>query len=553
MALDGRFTKFLAKELNQELNTGRIQRISQLGKTDFLFMIRANNKNKKLYLSLSTSLARINITNNDYKSDYTPGGFCMFLRKHLEGGIIKNIEALNDDRIIKLSLENKNDLGDLTELNVMLEMFSRYTNMIILDESNKILNAYKHLNPFDSTERTIVNSHIYELPEDNRLFQEDFKGIETFFKKEVSAKDIVENIKGISPLLANYISRESSHNNYKMFDVYLEMSNKEVNPTMSLNNKTDYYYFDVFKNNTRYYKSLSELIDNYYLEASSIERVKQVYKYLHNFSKQELKRKKHKIEKLHQDLDKAHNNDIYRIKGDILITNQYQISKGEANFKGYSYELEKDIEVELNRLLDPIQNANKYYIKYKKLKKAVDYINEQVKITKNVILYLEQVIAQIEGTYSLPDLLEIQDELKDNGFLKKRKQISKKKKPNYDTYYDEDGVMILVGKNNLQNNYLTHKYAKKDYWWFHTKEQTGSHVIVASNDELSETTIRTAANLSAYFSKSRLSSSVPIDYTQVKNIKKVPGMLGSYVTYTNQKTIYIDPDENLINSLRKIL
>ena len=338
-----------------------------------------------------------------------------------------------------------------------------------------------------------------------------------------------------------------------MFDVYLEMSNKEVNPTMSLNNKTDYYYFDVFKNNTRYYKSLSELIDNYYLEASSIERVKQVYKYLHNFSKQELKRKKHKIEKLHQDLDKAHNNDIYRIKGDILITNQYQISKGEANFKGYSYELEKDIEVELNRLLDPIQNANKYYIKYKKLKKAVDYINEQVKITKNVILYLEQVIAQIEGTYSLPDLLEIQDELKDNGFLKKRKQISKKKKPNYDTYYDEDGVMILVGKNNLQNNYLTHKYAKKDYWWFHTKEQTGSHVIVASNDELSETTIRTAANLSAYFSKSRLSSSVPIDYTQVKNIKKVPGMLGSYVTYTNQKTIYIDPDENLINSLRKIL
>ena len=552
MALDGRFTKFLAKELHFELNTGRIQKISQLGKTDFLFMIRANNDNKKLYCSLSTSLARVNLTDNNYKSDYTPGGFCMFLRKHLEGGIIKNISALNDDRIFEFVIENKNEIGDFKIYKVIIEMFSRYTNMIIVDESDIILNAYKHLNPFDSNDRTIVNSHTYKLPTDNRLSQDDYSGIKNFFENDVNTNDIVDNIKGISPLLANYITNEANHNHYKMFAVYMDMYNKEVSPTLSLDNKTDYYYFDLFKQKTKSYSTLSSLIDNYFLEASSIERVKQIYKYLSNYTKQELKRKKHKLEKLYNDLNNANNNDIFRIKGDIIITDQFKINKGDNAYTGYSYELERNIEIELNRILDPIQNANKYYAKYKKLKVAVKHIKEQINLTKEVIQYLEQIRSQLSNTYSLPDLIEIQDELRDTGFLKKKNKTTKAKKPNYDTYFDSDGVMILVGKNNLQNNYLTHKYAKKDYWWFHTKEHTGSHVIVAKSDDLSETTIRTAAQLSAYFSKAKKSSSVPIDYTQVSNLKKVPGTYGSFVTYTNQKTIYIDPDETFIDNLKKL-
>ena len=244
--------------------------------------------------------------------------------------------------------------------------------------------------------------------------------------------------------------------------------------------------------------------------------------------------------------------DLYRIKGDILITAQHELKRGDGDFKGYSYELSKDVEIELDRLLNPVQNANKYYIKYKKQKTAVGYIQEQIEITKREIIYFEDLKNQINENHILNDLLEIQDELINNEYLPKRKANKKKKKPNYETYFDSDNNMILVGKNNIQNNYLTHKIARKEYWWFHAKNQTGSHVIVCiESDTLNEETIRTAANLSAYHSKSKLSSSVAVDYTKIKHLKKVPGTLGSFVTYTNHKTIFIDPNLEEIESLKK--
>jgi len=551
MSIDGRFVGHLADELNQELNNGRIQKISQLGKTDFLFIIRANNKNQKLYLSLSTSLARINLTDNNYSKDFTPGGFCMFLRKFFERGVVKNIKALNFDRIIQIEVESTNDIGDRVKLYLVLETFSRYTNLIILDDSFRVLNAYKHISPFDNSERTIINGVKYELPVDNKLTPFDYDNIKLLFNSEVTYKDLINKIRGISPLLAKYIVNKAEHNYHRMFDVYYETINRKVTPTLAIGNKTEFYYIDLFSKGQTSYSSLSKLIDVYFLEASSLERVKQVHKYINNSTKQELKRKKHKLEKLSVDLDKALNSNILRIKGDVLITNQHNIYKGDALYKGVSYELDQEIEVELDRLLSPIQNANKYYNKYKKQKKAVAYIKKQIKITKVQIIYFEEVYNQINSTFSLSDLLEIQDELRANGFLSKKKISTKKHKPNYDVYYDDLGIMILVGKNNLQNNFLTHKYAKKDHWWFHTKGQSGSHVVVASFEDLEELTIRTAANLSACFSKSRLSQSVPIDYTKVRNIKKVPGMLGSFVTYTNQKTIYIDPNMDEVNKLKR--
>ena len=337
MSIDARFVKFLAVELDNELQSGRIQKISQLSKTDFLFLIRANNKNQKLYISLSTSLARINITQKNYDSDYIPGGYCMFLRKFIEGGIVKNIKALNDDRIIQIEVDSKNEIGDQTTYYLVIEMFSRYTNMIILNDAFKIINAYKHISPFEDTERTIANGAEYKLPEDNRLKQEDVDKIKTFFEGDRSYKDIINNIRGLSPLIAKYIVKQASYNHTKMFQIYKDVLEMQVQPTLHFGNKTEFYFLDVFKDNKKYYQSLSELLDNYFLEASAIERVKQVYKHINTFTKQDLKRKKHKLEKLHMDLNKALNNDILRIKGDMLVTYQNQIFKGDATFKGYSY------------------------------------------------------------------------------------------------------------------------------------------------------------------------------------------------------------------------
>ncbi len=542
MSLDGCFLSHLAKELNEELTGGRIQKISQLGKTEFLFGIRVNNQNKKLYISLSTSLARINLTSKNYPSDYLPGGFCMFLRKYVEGGFIRDITTLNHDRILEMELEGRNELGDMTTLYLIMEIFSRYTNLIILEEDRRVINAFKHVSPFDSAERTIANGIEYTLPEDERFDPDDFGSIKKYLSVERTHKDLVDNIKGISPIIAMHVAKVGNYKPEKVFEAYENTMNMPLKPTMYLGDKADFYHLDIFEKNQRYFDTLSDLLDHYYSEASSIERVKQIYKYLYGFVKREYKRKKTKLEKLSVDLANALNNDIWRIMGDTLIACQHQIRRGDSSFKGYAYELEKEVEIELDQLLDPIQNANKYYTKYKKRKVAVNHVNEQISITKRDIAYLDELMIQIQNTQSLSDLLEIQDDLIDNGFLPRKKREQSKKKPNYESYTDELGINILVGKNNIQNNYLTHKFAKKDYWWFHVKQQTGSHVIVCSQDELTEPTIRMAANLAALNSKSKASSSVAVDYTRVRYIKKVPGMIGSFVTYTNQKTIYIDPD-----------
>ena len=551
MSIDGRFLRFLSEELHQTLQTGRIQKISQLGKTDFLVMVRAQNKNQKLYISLSTSLARINISQHDYPSDYLPGGFCMFLRKHLEGSFVEQIQTLQNDRILEITFNATNEIGDRVTLYLIMEMFSRYTNLILLDAQRNILNAYKHISPFEAIDRTIVNGVSYMLPEDDKIDPDDLDSIRTFFEQEITYKDIVQNIRGTSPLFANYLLKQANHNQAKLFEVYQEIQTRPIKPTLCLGQKTEFYYIDIFTRNQRYFETLSELIDYYFKEASSLERVKQIHKYLTQFTKREYKRKKHKLEKLTVDLENAKEHDIWRIKGDTLISNQHLIQRGDNSFKGFSYELGNEIEIELDRLLNPIQNANKYYTKYKKQKTAVTHIEKQIRITKREIQYFGDLLEQIKETNSLNDLNEIQDELVTNGYLPKKKHKVQKNKPNFDTYVDEQRVKYYVGKNNLQNNYLTHKFAKKDDWWFHVKNQTGSHVLVQEADALNESIIRTAAMLAAYHSKSKLSGSVPVDYTMVKHIKKVPGKLGSYVTYTNQKTIYIDPDEAILKSLSK--
>ncbi len=551
MSMDGRFLWHLAKELEGELKTGRIQKITQLGKTDFLFLVRVANQNRKLYLSLSTSLSRINITNQLIPSDYLPGGFCMFLRKHLEGSFIDSIHTLDDDRIIEVSFDATNEIGDKVRLYLIYEMFSRYTNLILLDPERHILNAYKHVSPFDSSDRTIANGITYETPQDDKLPPTEYQAIEQFFQTEPSYKEMVDRIKGISPLFANVVFLKAKKESKPLIEAYQKTMELPIQPTICFGEKTDYYYSDIFDKNKKYFDTLSTLIDFYFTEASALERVKQIHKYLYQFVKREYKRKKNKLEKLSVDLRQALDNDIWRIKGDTLIANQHKINRGDASFKGFAYELESEVEIELDRLLTPIQNANKYYTKYKKQKTAVGFVEEQMVITKREINYFQELLDQIETTQSLNDLNEIQEELIQNNYLPKRKSDNKKHRPNYDTYSDEFGNRILVGKNNIQNNYLTHKYAHKNHWWFHVKEQTGSHVIVWVEEELTEPTIRMAAQLAAYYSKSRHSSSVPVDYTRIRNIKKVPGMLGSYVTFTNQKTIYIDPDIPTIESWQK--
>jgi predicted ribosome quality control (RQC) complex YloA/Tae2 family protein len=554
MSVDGRFIKYLSMELNQDLEMGRIQKISQISQSDFLFMIRAKGENKNLYLSLSTASARIHLIHQSISQFEQPGGFCMFLRKHVEGGVISNIQSINNDRIIQMTITNVNDLGDQVTYDLFIELFGRYANLIITDQEKQILNAYKHIHPFDDIDRTIVNGSPYNPPTDDKIDPEDMNAIKEFFNQSIiDFQTIIQNIRGVSPLLAKAITKKANHQEIHYFQAYQSLMEQAIHPTIEIKDKAHFYFIDIFNEPKRHFEKLSGLLEHYYKKQTEKEKVKQIHKYLSQLIKNQLNKDRNKLENLSKDLKKAQQNDLYRMKGDLIIQDQHKIKSTDYEYTGFSYELNQELTVALDRKISIIDNANRYYKKYKKLKTAIKHLNKQIVLTKHEINYFIGLKQQMEHNYIYKDLVEIRDELIQLKYIhkKKKSQKSKQQKLNFDIYELDDQTKFYVGKNNLQNNYLTHKFARKHDMWFHVQNQSGSHVIVSTN-QLNEPIIRHAANLAAYHSKSQQSSSVAVDYTEVKNIKKIPGELGSLVTYTQQKTIYIDPDESMINSLKKI-
>ena len=227
------------------------------------------------------------------------------------------------------------------------------------------------------------------------------------------------------------------------------------------------------------------------------------------------------------------------------------MTKGDNQLECLNYYTNETVVIPLDIKLSPVKNSEKYFKRYKKHKNSIPHLKKQINEAKLEMKYFHQILHQTENA-SLKDIEEIKEELMNRKYIKSTVKLKKKKKkPNFDTYFDDLGNEILVGKNNIQNAYITHKIAKHNEMWFHVKDAPGSHVVIRQTLPLEEVSIRTSAHLAAYYSKLRSSSSVAVDYVQVRYIKKVPGKINSFVTYTNHKTIYIDPDEDFILSLTK--
>mgnify|MGYP002399236346 CR=1 FL=1 len=390
-------------------------------------------------------------------------------------------------------------------------------------------------------------------PVDQKIDPEDQVAVISFFQanRDFTPRDIVDGFRGISPLLANYFHAKVRTLGLEPAQSFLQVVHEPIRPTMAtIKGKQYFYFFDLFDTMDKiYFPTLSELVEDFFRDAGRMERNRQIARNIVQLVRRELEKSRNKLEKLSGDLSSALQADIYRIKGDLILQFQNDINKGQSNFKTFSYELDQEVEIALDPLLTPVRNAGQYYRKYKKYRSSIPYIKEQMELTKNNIEYFSLLNVQIE-TASQTDLDEIQQELADLGYIRKRAPFKKKRLPNFDTYLTPDMEEIIVGKNNTQNEYITHHLAKPGEWWFHTLGHHGSHVIVRSDKYPDEPTIRAAANLAAFFSEARHSSSVPVDYTLVKYVKKVPGQAGSFVTYTNQKTIYIDPDKSLVEALK---
>jgi predicted ribosome quality control (RQC) complex YloA/Tae2 family protein len=553
MSFDGNIVYNLIKEWNTSLITGRINKIYQISKYDLLFVINTKQGKQQLLISGSPNYARCYITTMTYEKPDHPPTFCMFLRKQLEGGIITSIHQHLHDRIIVLDIQKRNELGDLANKQLILEMMGRYSNIIVTDEHGKILESIKHNMPFDGNERTIFPGAIYQAPDTTQINPQDRDALALYLQSTPpeSTMDIVSNVMGFSPLVAKEIIYQHQKQHISLQDSFDKVLT-DVEPTLIQGKRDYFYHIDVthLEGKRIHYPTVNALLDHYYHERDQIDVIKQHSKTLTKFVKNYIQRLTNKIDKLTHEKSQTVKMDIYRIKGELIQSNLHQIEKGDTTLICHNYYDNKRIEIALDNKLSPIQNSKKYFKRYKKLKASIPHIERQIQSAQHELEYFRVIESQFDYA-TLKDIQEIKEELASKKYLKSTVQKKRKKQPNFDTYTDDDGIRILVGKNNIQNEYITHKLAKHTDVWFHVKGAPGAHVVVQAPFPLSETTIRSAAQLASYFSTMRHSSSVPVDYVEKRYLKKVPGKANSFVTYKNQKTIYIDPDETRILNMKK--
>lgn len=568
MSFDGVFTHLIIQELNQQLIGGRISKIHQPYENEIVLTIRSQGKNHKLLLSAHPSYARIQLTKVAYANPATPSNFVMMLRKYLDGAILEAMNQVENDRIIHLHFTKRDELGDLQDIILILEMMGRHSTIVLVNQAtNKILDVIKHVGSSQNTYRTLLPGVEYiEPPKQNRPSPFTITNEALFAilseAKELNAKYLQQHFQGLGQDTATELAERLNQNaNEKLrtWHQFFDELKTHLQPTLIESAGKEYfmpiiyhhYVHQATKKQT--FNHLNDLLEAYYLDKAERDRAKQQGNELIKKVENERKRNVLKLEKRQRTLQESENAELFRQKGELLTTYLSMVPKGEEKVILDNYYNENQpLTIVLNPALSPSQNAQKYFQRYQKLKNAVKLIHEQIAEAQAEIAYLDSVLAQLEIASAM-DMEVIREELVAQGYLKNRqnKQQRKLNQPSKpEKYVTSRGTEILVGKNNLQNDQLTLKTAKKTDYWFHTKDIPGSHVILKtatpSDEELLE-----AAELAAYFSKYRYSAQVPVDYVQVKYIKKPNGAKPGFVIYTNQKTLFVTPSADIIEKLSK--
>ncbi|KOO49339.1 Rqc2 family fibronectin-binding protein [Viridibacillus arvi] len=562
MAYDGLFTIAMAKEL-QQLVTGRIAKVHQPNTQEIILHIRANGGNHKLLFSIHPSYARVHITEQTIENPPEPPMFCSLLRKHIEGGFIESIQQQGADRVLIFKIASKNEIGDPITRELHAEIMGRHSNLILVDkETNKIVDSLKHLPPAMNSYRTVLPGQPFIAPpeqdkEDPKTISSE--SLQLFFAEEKNTQEIVQHFTGFSPLHATellYRSKTTGQPIADLFSLFIEEFEIGGNsPTYAeVQGKT--YFSPVklthLKGEHTSYQNLSTLLDRVFFARAERDRVKQQAGDLERWLQNEISKLKLKLKKLQKDLDRANNLDQFQLSGELLMANLYAFEKGqkEVTVVNYYSEDSEEITIPISERKTPVENAQSYYTKYNKAKNALIMVQEQLDKTQEDLAYFEMLSQQVQQA-APADIEEIREELAEQGYLKLRASKRRKKptKPTPEKFKSSTGIDISVGKNNKQNDYLTFKIARKSEIWMHTKDIPGSHVVIHSSDP-DEQTLLEAATLSAYFSKARESSSVPVDYTVVRQVKKPNGSKPGFVIYFEQKTLYVTPDEELIMKLK---
>lgn len=564
MAYDGLFTKKIIESL-QFLVTGRIHKINQPENDTIIMIIRQNRKNHHLLLSIHPNFSRMHLTNKKYDNPFDPPMFARVFRKHLEGGIVKSIRQIGNDRRVEIDIESKDEIGDTIYRTVILEIMGKHSNLILVDDQYKIIEGFKHLTPNTNQYRTVMPGFKYEAPPtQNKRNPYDISSDEVLkfvdFNAGKIAKQLLNAFEGFSPLITNEITNRYQFMNQdtlpQAFEEVIDQTLKVPVPVFHKNHETgkeDFYFMKLkqFSDDIVIYDSLHDLLDRYYDARGERERVKQRANDLVRFVQQQLQKYQHKLSKLIDEYESAKDKDTQQLYGELITANIYRIQQGDASINVLNYYTNEEVTIPLDPTKSPSVNAQYYYKQYNRMKTREKELDLQIALTRENIDYFANIEQQLEHI-TVDEIDDIRDELAEQGFMKQRKNTKKKKqdKIHLQTYISSDGDTILVGKNNKQNDYLTNRKAQKSYIWFHTKDIPGSHVVIL-NDAPSETTIKEAAMLAGYFSKAGNSGQIPVDYTEIKNVHKPSGAKPGFVTYDNQKTLYATPDYDQIQRMKQ--
>ncbi len=574
MPFDGIFTKNIAQELDAILAGGRIGKIHQIDRNAIVLQVRAKGENYKLLLSSNAASARIHLTEKQYENPETPPVFCMLLRKHLAGGIIKGLYTNGFERIITLEVESTDELGDRSVKKLVIEIMGRHSNIILLNKDDKIIDAIKHVDIEVNRVRELLPARTYVLPpSQDKLDPTSAESLEMLLREAPSCGRKVESflldrLKGFSPVLCREVcfragieetlpacdlgSQELTRLIKVLKDLMEALKNKGPHPILVFeSNSTKAIDFHCV-NLTQYpanksFDLISTAADTFFNLKNSREFNNQKANDLQKVVAKHLERCEKRLAINLQTYEESKCYDDLKLFGELITANIYALSKGmdKAKVVNYYSETGESIEIPLSKDKNPQENAQLYFKKYNKARTAYQYAQKEIDLLKHEIAYLESVLFAIENTEGSDQLAEIRMELYEQGYTKSAGGKGKKVQPVQALplkVISRDGFEILIGRNNKQNDRLTLKTARHEDIWFHIKNFSGSHVVIRTEGKtVPDSTLVEAAQYAAWFSKARSAPKVEVDYTTIKNVKKPSGSKPGMVIYVNYNTVLVTP------------
>ncbi|MBQ3428762.1 MAG: NFACT family protein [Mogibacterium sp.] len=552
MAYDGIITYAEAKELRERIVPGKIEKVYQPGPEDLLVHIHTQRGNVRLFVSCNSQSARVCLTEGSYTNPDQPPTFCMLLRKHLQGGRITDVRQKDAERIMEIDIEAQNELGFSVCRRLIVEIMSKHSNIVLVDlETGKIIDAIKRISIDVNRYRQLLPGVVYKYPP----AQDKLPFNEVTAESELPHDDraLMARIAGISPAISREIAEDPGR---RLSEILASVEDGSARARVYIDEKDIPREFHItglseFEGlECRLFDTLSECVDFYYSNREQSNLVRQKSQPLLKSVQASLSKALLKKKKLSEDLLAAENSDKYRLYGELLTANLHLIKPGDRKVTVTNYYDGSEITIPLDEKISASANSQRYFKKYSKARTAIHEKQAQLEDNEKDIQYLESVIQNIEAADNVPLLDSIRDELEQTGYVRRRQKAAQRKKkgagPEPLKYTLSDGTQVLVGRNNIENDWLTMKFASKTDVWMHTKDIPGSHVIVRLDDgrnvnDLPAKLIYEAASIAAYHSKAGSGDNVPVDYVPVRYVKKPNGSKPGMVIFTHNQTVYVKP------------